>query len=123
MWLSISEAISSARRDCPVSARHHDLTCASMSGLLRLRGQHVTDGYRQALPFLPLGLQLLAPRGGQAVVLGLALVFAFAPLGGDPAAVLQPVQPRIERPLRDLQRVLRDLLDAQQDAVAVQRPE
>src|ERR1039457_3078118 len=80
IWLSISEAISPDRRDWPVSARHHDLTCASMSRLLRLRGQHVGDGHRQALPLPPLGSQLFAPRGGQPVIFGLPLVFAFAPL-------------------------------------------
>jgi hypothetical protein len=37
--------------------------------------------------------------------------------------MLQPVERWIERPLLDTQLVLRDLLDAQKNRVAVQRPE
>ena len=65
-----------------------------------------------------------APAGrGERVELRLALVVALAPFGGDQALVLEPVERRIERALRDLQGVAGDLLDAEQDAVAVQRLE
>jgi hypothetical protein len=55
------------------------------------------------------------------VELRLAVVVALAPLRDDELLVLQPVERRIERPLGHLQRVARDLTDAQQHAVPVQR--
>ena len=44
---------------------------------------------------------------GQPVELGFAVVVGHAPLGGDPALLLEPVQRRIERALVDAQDVLR----------------
>ena len=63
------------------------------------------------------------PAGVRPVVLRLALVLGLAPLAGDEALVLEAVQRRIEGPLLDFQAVFGNLLDAQQDAVAVQRAE
>ena len=57
-------------------------------------------------------LQLLAPGDGQTVVPGLAVVLRGAPEGCDPAAILQPVQGGVQRPLVDAQCVPGDLLDA-----------
>ena len=61
------------------------------------------------------------PAGGQRVELGLALVLALAPFGGDQALVLEAIERRVERALRHAQRFARNLLDAQQHAVAVER--
>jgi hypothetical protein len=49
------------------------------------------------------------------------LVLRFTPLRGDESLMLEAIQRGIERALLNLQTVLRDLLNAEQDAVAVQR--
>ena len=67
--------------------------------------------------------ELPAPFGGEPVELGAAVVLGGALFGGDPAALDQPVQRRIERPLLDLQHVVRIALDGLGDGVAVRRPE
>ena len=68
------------------------------------------------------------PRGGAAsparvkrVVLRSPVVVALAPFGGDQALVFQTVERRIERPLRNFERVSGDLPDAEQHAVSVER--
>src|SRR5204863_4932369 len=64
-------------------------------------------------------LKLTASSPGQPVELRPALVLGLAPFRGDEALMLQPVQRRVQGALLDLEVVARDLLDAQQDAVAV----
>ena len=55
------------------------------------------------------------------VVLRVAAGLRQAPFGGEQAAVVQPVQGRIERSLADLDDIARDLLQPLGDRVAVLR--
>ncbi len=75
-----------------------------------------------ATPAFRFFLELLASGASQGVILRLAVIFGNTPLGGDPAALLEAQQRRIERSLVQLQQVFRDLLDAHSDPEAVHRP-
>jgi hypothetical protein len=68
-------------------------------------------------------LQLAPPGGGQRIETGVAVVLGRADARLHPAALLEPQQRRIDRPLVERQRRSRHLLDPLRDAVAVQRPE
>jgi hypothetical protein len=57
----------------------------------------------------------------QPVELRLAATLGHLPFGREDLAILQPVQRRIERPLRHLDDIARDLLEPLRDRVAVQR--
>ena len=81
----------------------------------------IADG--QAVPAVGLLAQAAPPRGGEAVELRAAVVLGHAPFGVEKALVLEPVERGVERALFDEQRALRDLLDAGQHAVAMQRAE
>src|SRR4051812_42792476 len=83
------------------------------------------EAYRrgQPVPVRALALQLAPARAGQVVELGVASRLARLPLGLEPAAGFEPVQRGIERPLLDLQDVLRHLLEPLRDGVAVKRTE
>ena len=61
--------------------------------------------------------------GGEAIELGLALVVGLAPLASEEALVLEAEERGIERTLLDGELVAGDLLDAEQDAVTVERAE
>ena len=63
------------------------------------------------------------PARGQRVVARAAVVDGDAPLGADEPLLLEAIEGRIERPLPELQHVLRPLLDAFGDAPAVHRLE
>src|SRR5204863_8179086 len=80
----------------------------------RHEGGHAlpTPGFRE---------QLFAPRTRQRVKLRLAVIFRSAPLGSDPATLLEPQQGGIKRALVELKQVFRDLLDTLGNAIAVQR--
>ena len=68
-------------------------------------------------------LELLPAGLGQRVEAGAPVGLGRAPLGGDPALMLQAVQRRIERALLHAQQFVRDLLDALRDRPAVHRLE
>jgi hypothetical protein len=59
--------------------------------------QHLVDGAYDAIPAAHLRAQLLAPDNGETVVACLAVVLRRAPERGDPAAVFEAVESRIER--------------------------
>src|ERR1051326_2685156 len=115
--------MSSSMRERRNTALRNDLVRGSMSHLFRRCIEHVSNCHRQFAPLRSFVTQTPASGAGQRVILRLALVFAFTPFGRDPAFMFQPVQGRVKRSLRDLQRILRNLLNAEQDAVAMQRPE
>src|SRR4029079_16145429 len=70
----------------------------------RLReSDHLRDGRRQPPPVRRLRLELLPPDARQRVELRLAFVLGLLPLRADPPFLLELVQCRIERALRDLQ--------------------
>src|SRR5713226_314141 len=85
------------------------------------RTQQTRDNSGHALPAFRFGGELFPAGARQRVILRFAIVVRDAPLRGDPAALLQPQQRRIQRALIQLQQVLGNLLDALRDAVAVQR--
>src|SRR6266852_3408819 len=93
---------------------------------LYLFGGRVEDAGHErghAVPVVGFGAELTAAGGGEAVELGLALIVGFAPLGGDEALVLKAEERGIERTLLDGELVAGDLLDAEENAVAVERAE
>src|SRR5207302_1116119 len=63
------------------------------------------------------------PRGGEAVVLGVAPALRGVPVCRDPAAILEALERWIERPRIDRQDTLGDLSDAVGDPPAVHRRE
>src|SRR5262249_29799539 len=105
------------------SASHIERSLANISHFLLRCVHRCTDGIDQAIPARRLFAQSLPPGGSQAVESGLALVFAFAPVRCDQALMLQTVECGIEGTLSDLQGILRNLLNPQEHAITVQRPE
>src|SRR3954451_17264593 len=83
------------------------------------RADHQVDRARQPVPVGELGVEAAAARFGQRVELHLAAVVRLAPLGLDPALLLEPVERRVQRALLHLQLFLRDLLDALADGPAM----
>ena len=65
------------------------------------------------------GVHLPAALLGERVELGLAAGLGFSPFGLQPAEVFQTMERGIEGALMDLEEVLRDLLKALRDSVAV----
>src|SRR3970282_415305 len=127
-WKRISLSMSRSIRERMSQARTNDLSAARgfiarSSEVAGGGAQEELDRAREALPVVRLFAQPLSAGGGERVVLRLALVVGLAPLEGDQALVLEAVQRGVERPLRNLQRVFRDLLQAQQHAVTVPRAE
>ena len=105
------------------------------AGDARERGANVSHGASRrgarkaairsavCMPFARLARQLLAPRGGERVVLRAAVVLGLAPFRLDEPFLLQLEQRGVERAVVEREAVLARLLDAARDAVAVQRPE
>src|ERR1041384_2574008 len=92
--------------------------------LLSLRGgrpQHADHHPGDAIPVLGFELELPAACCGDRVELRLAVVVGRAPRRGDPLLLHEPHEAEIDRALIDPQRLLRDLLDAAGNAVAMQR--
>ena len=65
--------------------------------------------------------QLFASRGGKPVIARLSIVLRRAPKGGDPGAIFQAVERRIERPVLYLENVFRAVLDGVSDGMPVSR--
>ena len=79
------------------------------------------DGVNGAVPIASLSCEALFAGARDDVVLRPAIVVGCAPLGGNPAALLEALEHRVERALVDVKRVARELLDALTDAPAVHR--
>src|SRR5205085_44481 len=94
--------------------------CPGSSGLLA-PGEERGDDRGSLLPLGGLLLKLLVAGGGQAVILGPAVMIRDAPIGGDRALLLKLKKRRIERSIVERQSISADLLDAPGDPVAVQR--
>src|SRR5690348_12110804 len=93
------------------------------SALLWQRAEGEPDRVRRARPPIRLLAQLSAAGCGELVVLRAPVVLRRAPLGRQESLVLEAVEGGIQRALSDDQLAARDLLDAEQDAVAVEPPE
>jgi hypothetical protein len=85
--------------------------------------QNQADRFRQSLPICFFHFEPLFSGRGEAIEFCAAIIFRFAPIGCDPAAMLQSVKRGIQRTLTHLQSLARNLLDAQRDSVAVLRAE
>ena len=94
---------------------------ATHSSLGRRRIHDAADGVHQLRPAVLLARQLRLAGRGQPVVLGALVGLADAPLGLQPAALLEPMQRRIERPGFDLEQIVGLRADRLADAVAVLR--
>jgi len=90
-----------------------------MVTLLFRRAEDQGDGVAQALPIGNFGFHLSAALLGERVELGFASGLGFFPFGLQPASVFQTMKRGIEGALMDLEEVLRDLLKALRDSVAV----
>ena len=84
---------------------------------------HQSNGVRQPVPLRQLLIELGSAGGGEGVELGVPSGFGFAPLGAEPALLLQPMERRVQRALRDLEDFSAGLFDAGGDRPAVHRLE
>src|SRR6185312_818443 len=121
MWKRSSSVMPSSKSRRPVSTRNRERKRLNMSHLPGCGVQCRGNRGGQAVPARRLLAKAAASRGGQGVILGAAVVLALAPFGGDEVLMLQAVKRWIERALRNLERIARNLLDAQQHAVSMQR--
>jgi hypothetical protein len=85
--------------------------------------EHQADAARQALPCGFFVSQPLLSGLGQAIKTRAPIVFGRAPICRDPALPLQALQRRVQRPLLDLEDVVRELTDPLRDRPAVERLE
>ena len=102
----------------------------STNGITRVSGeprelvfeqdQDACDDSGHVGPLCRFGLELAHAGAGGPIEAGAAIVFRLAPLAFDPTAVLHAIDGAVEGALQDFQALVRDLLDAQQDAIAVQ---
>jgi len=81
------------------------------------------DDAGHAVPLVGFGGEASAALSGEGVVPGAAVVLALAPLTAEVAFVFEPVEGGIERALLDDELLARDLLNAEEDAVAVELAE
>jgi len=89
----------------------------------RFEAQDVADEASHAVPLVAFGAELFSTSGGELVELGFAIVVGLAPLAGDPALVFEAVEGGVEGALLDFELAAGDLLDAEQDSVAVEGAE
>src|SRR5262245_43899982 len=90
--------------------------------LLR-RAHHAGDGCREPIPVGALLLELPAPEARQRIEARVAAGVGRRPRRAEPAALLEAMQRRIERPLLHLHDVAGHLLQPPRDRVAVDRTE
>src|SRR5258708_5601406 len=83
-------------------------------------GEDACDEGGHAVPVVRFGAEPGPAGGCEAIELGLAFVVGLTPLGGDETLVLETEERGIERSLLDGELVAGDLLDAEENAVAVE---
>jgi len=93
---------------------------STKSYFLWCRVQDSSDALCHAVPLFGFAFRPALSGRGKPVILRLPIVFRLAPFASDPALVFQAIRRRIQRALLNLQTIFRNLLDAQQNAVAVQ---
>src|SRR5438552_4488707 len=120
VWSSVSSSPSRCRLRKRPRKRAPKIRSHSTSGSFSTT-EKACHERGHALPTPSFCEQLLAPRTRQRVKLRLAVIFRSAPLGSDPATLLEPQQGGIKRALVELEQVFRDLLDTLGNAIAVQR--
>src|SRR6266566_1243064 len=75
------------------------------------------------MPFAGFARQLLAPRGGEGVVLGAAIILGLTPFRFDESLLLELEERGVQGAVVEREAVFARLLDAASDAIAVKRPE
>src|SRR6185437_3874814 len=85
------------------------------------RPQNPFDEIGHPIPVVRFRLEPPSARRCEPIILRFALVLRFAPFARKPALMFEPIERRIKRALLNFQPVFRNLLDAQQNPVAVQR--
>src|SRR6266481_10144611 len=91
-----------------------------MVNLLTSRGvQDQSDRRRESFPVCLFALQVFFPGIRKGIIFGTPVILGLAPLGGDPALLLQAVERGVKRTLIDLQLLFGDLADALRDGPAV----
>src|ERR1051326_2773442 len=113
-WKAISSAISVSKRD------EGGRNGMRISCLLRPRAKCRGHPGHDAVPAFGFVAEALAAGRRQLGVLGAAIILRNVPLGLAPALALQAGKRGIERALLDEECAARNLLDAQQHAVAVE---
>src|SRR5262245_3484478 len=121
MWNRSSSFMEASKSRREVSTRKRERTRWNTSNLLRSRVQSRGNRRNQPVPASSLLAKAAASGGGQGVVFCPAVVLALSPIRGDEALVLQPVERRIQRSLRNFKRIAGNLPDTEQDAVSMQR--
>src|SRR3981189_697474 len=91
------------------------------ASLTRRLVENAGDDSGHVGPFGGLGLELTRTGSGERVKAGAAIVLRNTPLAFDPAPALKTIDGNVEGTLQDFEALAGDLLDAQQDAVAMQR--
>jgi hypothetical protein len=81
----------------------------------------MADGGREQCPLFCFFAQAGMALSGQLIEFGAAVIVRDSPFGCDESGVFQAIQGRIKRPLFDLEHLSGDLLDTQEDAIAMQR--
>ncbi len=77
------------------------------------RPQDASDAFDQALPAVGFGGELFSSGGCQAIEFGFSIVFGCTPEGGDPAAVFEAIESRVEGTVFHLE----DFIGAEFDGV------
>src|SRR5207248_2197360 len=83
--------------------------------------QYQSNRLADAAPFGSLDLEALRPGASQRIELRLASAIGDAPLRPKPSTLFEPVQRGIQRPLIDLKRRFRHLIEPLRDCVTVER--
>lgn len=91
-------------------------------GLFPGRVQDPVHRADKLIPTAGLMSELLATGRSEAIVAGLAIILGRAPEGGDPTAVLEAVQRRVQRSVFHLQNFRRTVLNDVRNRVAVRGP-
>src|SRR5436189_4601863 len=81
--------------------------------------KNAIHGGRRPTPLVHLGVELLAPLGGNSVVARAPVVLARAPFGFDPSAPDHRLEGRVERALVDVEDVAGDLAELEGQSPAV----
>src|SRR6185437_3287936 len=79
------------------------------------------DGACHSPPSADCGVQLLSALAGEPIELGLAVVVADAPLGGDASAILEAMERGIEGALLNLEGAFRGPFDGLRDGMSMGR--
>src|SRR5581483_7141522 len=106
---------SSARKRVEKTMNHFINICPS-GGL-----PHLGDRKHEAIPTRLLRFEVTPARPRQRIELGATARLVRLPARGDPPLLLDAVERRVERPLFDMEHLVRQLADALDDAIAVQR--